>query len=162
MDRKKFAVIKYDHGERVGLSTARKFWLAVIGVLALGLLVAFPHFFPLLLPLGLAAVMIAQPPKELYVGPRYIICGNKILYYANIQKVILEHDVGQLTLESSTGQVLMLDQYRFQSNARKLDKIAAHKEARFNKVARKIVDRVQRASPDAELKGVLKLLATGT
>jgi hypothetical protein len=29
-------------------------------------------------------------------------------------------------------------------------------------VARKIVDRVQRASPDAELKGILHLRATGT
>ncbi len=159
MDRKKFAVIKYDHGERVGLSTARKLCFVVFVVLALGSVFIF---FPASIFLGVAAAFAAKQPKEIYVGPRYLICGNKVLYYANIQKVILERDVGQLTLESSTGQVLMLDQYRFQSNARKLDKIAAHKEARFNKVALKIVDRVQRASPNAQLKGILHLRATGT
>ena len=162
MDRKKFAVIKYDHGERVGLSTARKLWLAVIGVLALGLLVAFPHLFPLTLPLGLAAVMISQPTRRLYVGPRYVICGKKILYYANIQTVTLERGEGRLILKSSTGQMLVLEQDRFHTSARKLEKIAANKEARFNKVARKIVDNVQRAAPDAQLKGILHLRATGT
>ena len=122
MDRKRFAVIKYDHGERVGLSDTRKLLLVVFVILALGLVFIF---FPLSIVLGLAAVVVAHQPKQLCVGPRYVICGNKILYYANIEKVTLEPGEGRLTLLSSTGQVLEVEQDRFQTNARKPDKIAA-------------------------------------
>jgi hypothetical protein len=159
MDRKRFAVIKYDHGERVGLSDTRKLWLVIFILLALGLVFIF---FPLSLILGLAAAVVAHQPKQLCVGPRYVICGNKILYYANIEKVTLERGEGRLTLLSSTGQVLELEQDRFQTNARKPDKIAAHKAARFNKVALKIVDRVRSAAPHAQLTGTRGLRATGT
>ena len=163
MDRKKFALIKYDHGERVGLGAVR--WLCLLGVVVfvLWLLISIPPMFPMTLILGLVGVlMITRQPKQLCLGPRYIICGRKILYYANIKSVTLKADEGLLVLQSSTGQTLVLDQDKFQSNARKSDKIAANKEARFNKVALKIVDRVQRASPNAQLKGILHLRATGT
>jgi hypothetical protein len=163
MDRKKFALIKYDHGERVGLGAVRWIALAVVLTLAVGFMIAIPPLFPFSIMMGIVAVVaITRQPKQLCLGPRYIICGRKILYYANIQSVTLKEDQGLLVLQSSTGQTLVLDQDKFQSNARKLEKIAAHKEARFNKVALKIVDRVQRASPNAQLKGVLKLLATGS
>ena len=160
MDREKFAVIKYDHGERMSLDGARWIWLAFILVVAFGLLFVS---FPLSLVLGgVALVVVGRQPKRLYLGPRYLICGNKILYYANIQRVTLEADRGRLVLESSTGGVLVLDQERFQTNARKPDKIVAHKATRFDKVARKLVRHVRRASPNAELEGVGNLLATGT
>ncbi|HSP78201.1 MAG TPA: hypothetical protein VLQ93_06710 [Myxococcaceae bacterium] len=160
MDRKKFAVIKYDHGERMSLGVARRVWLAVLGVLAVGLLFVF---FPLSLVLGLVALVlvIAPPSRQLCLGPRYLICGTKILYYANIQRLALEAERGRLVLESSTGQFLVLEQDRFQTNARKPDKIAANKAARFKKVAQKLVRHVRHASPDAELTGVGKLPATG-
>lgn len=162
MDRKKFALIKYDHGEPEGLSSARWFCLVVVVVFALGLLVVFPPLFPLSLMLGIVAVMIARPPKKLCVGTRYIICGKKILYYANIQRVTLEAAQGRLILKSSTGQVLVLEQENFHTSARKPHKIVANKEARFHKVARKIIERVRRAAPDAELSGIKDLPATGT
>lgn len=158
MDRKKFAMIKYDHGEPMSLSGARWLWLLLILAVAVGALFVF---IPLSFILGIVALVITRQPKRLYIGPRYLICGGKILYYANIQKLILEADRGLLTLESSTGRLLVLDQDKFHTGARKPEKIVANKEARFEKVARKLVRHVRRASPKAELKGVGKLLASG-
>jgi hypothetical protein len=159
MDRKKFALIKYDHGEPMSLSGARWAWLALILVTAVGALFVFP---PLSFILGIAAFVVFRQPKRLYVGPRYLICGRKILYYANIQKVSMETGQGRLVLKSSTGKVLVLEQDRFQTGARKPDKIAANKAARFQKVAQKIVKHVRRAAPHAVLTGVGDLPATGT
>lgn len=159
MDRKKFAMIKYDHGEPVGLSGARWMWLLLVVAAAVGALFVF---IPLSFILGIVALVIIRQPKRLYLGPRYLICGGKILYYANIQKVILEADRGMLTLESSTGRILVLEQDKFHTGARKPEKIVANKQARFQKVAQKIVKHVRRAAPKAELTGVGKLLATGT
>lgn len=157
MDRNKFALIKYDHGEPVSLSGARWMWLAFVLVAAVGALFVF---FPLCLILGIVAVVIFHQPKRLYLGPRYLICGRKILYYANIERVTLEP--GQLILKSSTGRLLVLEQDRFQTNARKPGKIAANKAARLEKVAQKIVKHVRRAAPHAQLTGVGNLPATGT
>ncbi|AKJ08076.1 hypothetical protein ATI61_107511 [Archangium gephyra] len=160
MDRKKFALIKYDHGEPVSLSGARWGALALILGAAVGALFVF---FPLVLALGFAAVVVARPPKRLYVGPRYLICGGKILYYANIQRVSMEAGGERLVLKSSTGRVLVLEQDRFQTGARKPDKIAANKAARFQKVAQKILKHVRRAAPHADLSDVRDgLLETGT
>ncbi|HEX5749431.1 MAG TPA: hypothetical protein VFZ09_24595 [Archangium sp.] len=159
MDLEKFALIKYDHGEPVGLSGARWGALALILGAAVGALFVF---FPLVIVLGFAAVVAARPPRRLYVGPRYLICGRKILYYANVQKVSMEAGGGRLLLKSSTGKVLVLEQDRFQTGARKPDKIAANKAARFQKVARKIVKHVRRAAPHAVLTGLEELPATGT
>jgi hypothetical protein len=159
MDRKKFALIKYDHGEPMSLSGTRWAVLALIVAAAVGALFVFP---PVSLILGIVAFVVVHQPKRLYVGPRYLICGRKILYYANIQKVSLDASQGVLVLSSTTGRVLMLEQDRFQTGARKPDKVLANKAARFEKVAQKIVRHVRRAAPHAQLTGVKDLLATGT
>ncbi|WNG61673.1 hypothetical protein F0U59_48375 [Archangium gephyra] len=159
MDRKKFALIKYDHGEPTSLSGGRWMWIVLVLAAAIG---AMFVFFPVGFVLVIVALMIAQQPKRLYVGPRYLICGRKIVYYANIQKVSMEDSGRRLVLKSSTGKVLVIEQDRFQTGARKPDKIAANKAARFEKVAQKIVKHVRRAAPQAVLTGVKDLPATGT
>ncbi|KFA87351.1 hypothetical protein [Archangium violaceum] len=159
MDRKKFALIKYDHGEPTSLSGARWMWIVLVLAAAVG---AFFVVFPAGLVLMIVAWIIAQQPKRLYVGPRYLICGRKIVYYANIQKVSMEDSGRRLVLKSSTGKVLVIEQDRFQTGARKPEKILANKAARFEKVAQKIVKHVRRAAPQAVLTGVKDLPATGT
>jgi hypothetical protein len=160
MDRKKFALIKYDHGEPSSPSTARWLGFAIILILVAGLVFFYFFFWSIVLvPVALA---LLWQPKRLYLGPRYLICGSKILYYANIQRVTMEPDEGRLMLKSSTGQVLVLERDRFQTKARKPHKILANQTARFEKVAQKIVSRVRDASPGAVLTGVGKLPATRT
>ncbi|HYO69798.1 MAG TPA: hypothetical protein VEU33_27350, partial [Archangium sp.] len=150
---------KYDHGEPVRLSGARRAWLALVAAVAVGSLFVFPLLSVILL---IVIFVVIHQPMRLYVGPRYLICGKKILYYANIQKVSMEAGEGRLILKSSTGRVLVIEQDRFQTGARKPDKIVANKEARFQKVAQKIVRHVRRAAPHAVLTGVGNLPATGT
>ncbi len=158
MDRKKFALIKYDHGQSVGLSATRWICLAVIPVTVVLTIAVFP---PVLFLGIFGLILVFRQPKQICIGPRYVICGKKILYYANVQRVILENE--RLILKSSTGGLLVVELEKFQSNARKPEKIALHKEQRFNKVVQKIVKHVRRAAPHAELKGVGKdLLSTGS
>ena len=163
MDRKKFALIKYDHDGPSGPSTARWIGFAILLVPTAGLLILY---FPYSLFAGFVLVPITlallRPPKQLCLGPRYLICGSKILYYANIQKVALDPTEGVLVLTSSTGRTLELERYRFQTGARKPGKIEANKAARFEKVVEKIVRRVREASPGAVLKGVGHERATRT
>jgi hypothetical protein len=152
MDRKKFALIKYDHEGRSSPSAARWIWFAIILVLVAGLMFFFLFFLSIfLVPI---AVAILRQPKQLCLGPRYLICGSKILYYANIQRVTMDPGQGRLMLKSSTGQILVLERDRFRTSARKPDKILANKTARFEKVAQKIVRHVRDASPGAVLTGV--------
>jgi hypothetical protein len=157
MDLKKFSLIKYDHGQRVGLSAARWLGLTVILVTVVLTIAVFP---PVLFLGIFGLILVFRQPKQIFIGPRYLICGKNILYYANVQRLILETD--RLILKTSTGGLLVVELEKFQSNARKPEKIALHKENRFNKVAQKIVKHVRRAAPHAELKGVEKLPATGT
>lgn len=159
MDRKKFALIKYDHEGQSSPSTARWIWFSTLLVLAAGLMFFLFFWSIILVPI---AVAILRQPKQICLGPRYLICGSKILYYANIQKVTMEANQGRLMLKSSTGQLLVLERDRFQTKARKPDKILANKKARFEKVAQKIVRHVRDASPGAVLTGVGGLPATST
>ena len=160
MDRKKFALIKYDHDGQSSPSTARWIWFAILLAVAAGAIIFFSFFFSLILvPIALA---ILRQPKQLCLGPRYLICGSKILYYANIQNVTMEPGEGLLVLKSSTGQVLELERDRFHTKARKPHKIEANKTARFEKVAQKIVRHVREASPGAVLTGVGDLRAPRT
>ncbi len=160
MDRKKFALIKYDHEGQSSPSTARWIWFAIILGLVAGLIFFFLFFWSIVLvPIALA---ILRQPKRLCLGPRYLICGSKILYYANIQTITMEPGEGQLVLKSSTGLVLVLERDRFHTKARKPHKIEANKTARFEKVAQKIVRHVREASPSAVLTGVGNLSATRT
>lgn len=158
MDRKKFAVIQYDHGEQEGMSRTRRIWFAA------ALLLAFVLLFvalPLGIILGIAALLSLRASRHLFLGPRYLICGQRILYYANIERVAVDAIGGRIILQSSAGQDLILEQEKFQTKARKPGKIAANKAARFKKVAQKIATHVRRASPNAQLAGVEDLPAMG-
>jgi hypothetical protein len=163
MDRKKFALIKYDHDGKSSPSAARWIGFAIILTLAAGpMILFFPFSLFMSVVLVPVSLVLLRPPKQLCLGPRYLICGSRILYYANIQRVTMEPGEGRLMLKSSTGQILVLERDKFHTGARKPHKIEANKTARFEKVAQKIVTRVREASPSAVLTGVGHLRATST
>ncbi|WNG18364.1 hypothetical protein [Cystobacter fuscus] len=70
MDRKKFAMIKYDHSVPMSLSGAPWIWLLLVVAVAVGALFVF---IPLRFILGIVALVLIRQPKRLYVGPRYLI-----------------------------------------------------------------------------------------
>jgi hypothetical protein len=152
MDAPDLPAWKYQHDGRGGLGPGRKKFCAVSAVLALVVAIA-------LFPFGLAACLVpliawASAPKRLLVGPRYLICGGRIVYYGNVARLALDRKAGRLTLTCGDGQTLVVEADKFPTNARKSHKVAANKAAKFAKVAERIVDKVRSASPAAEFHGV--------
>lgn len=139
------AVFKYKHGDRVSLSGKRKLFFLVSLILSLMLA-------KLLFPFGLLALIIPLlaffgGAKTLSVGPRYLVCGDHIVYYANVTQLQLSEAEGVLSLQTSGGKSFVIEREKFPTNARKANKVAANKAAKFNKVTAKIIDKVRRVSP---------------
>ena len=145
MDQPQLAVFKYKHGGRASISGKRKVFLVASLILALALSV-------LAFPAGLLACIVPLlayfgGARTLCVGPRYLICGDEIVYYANVTQVKLSEAAGSPSLQTASGKTLLIERGKFPTNARKANKIAANQAAKFNKVSAKIVDKVRRASP---------------
>jgi len=141
------AVFKYQHDGRVGLSHKRKIFVIAALVLAVIASVAFfpGGAFAFLLPL----FAFLGRPRTLAVGPRYLVCGDDIVYYANVTQLRLAEAQGRMDLVTTGGKVFSIERAKFPTSARKSAKIAVNKAAKFNKVTAKIVDKVRRAAPAA-------------
>lgn len=152
MDSNKFATWAYNHdgpGERLPW----QWWIAGIG---LGIaLIAAPFALPVTIFFGaVALILFFRSDKKLYVGPRYLICGEKILYYANVQRITLDERKGELHLWSQAGRALCIERSRCPTNARKSDKIARNQALKFGKLSGRIIERVLRAVPAVETSGI--------
>ena len=145
MDQTQLASFKYKHQGRTRLSGKRKLFILVS--LILSPIVAFATFPGGLLffavPLG--AFLFRQ--STLSIGPRYLICGEQIIYYANVTGLDLSEAEGILTLSLAGGKRFAIEREKFPTNARKTPKIAANKAAKFKKVTSKIIEKVRRLSP---------------
>jgi hypothetical protein len=152
MNLKKFSAFKYRHEGSGGISKER--WRVVkitLGVALVAMVALFPMgWFALLLPL----LAYFTAPKMLYVGPRYLICGPKIVYFSNVTSMALEESAGTLRLVSGKAGNFLLERDRFPTGARKADKIKVNKALKFDKVSAKLIDRVRRASPEVAVKGI--------
>jgi hypothetical protein len=140
------AVFKYKHGDRISLTGKRKIFFVVSLIIALALA-------KLLFPFGLLALAVPvitylNGGRTLSMGPRYFVCGDQIIYYANVTKMNLSESDGVLSLQTANGNKFAIERNRFPTNARKANKVAANKAAKFNKVTAKIIEKVRRASPD--------------
>jgi hypothetical protein len=156
MNSPDLAVFKYDYAEPLKMVPAQKKKMC----LGLALVALCFYFF---IPLGVVALFaffffVAKilPKKAICLSPRYLLCGSTVLYYRNIDKIILNADQGNLTLFWDGNKVFKIERDKFPTNARKAPKIAANKAAKFNKMTEKIIAKVRAASPDVELIGVSK------
>jgi hypothetical protein len=147
-----FAIFKYQHTDPASLSPLRRRVVFVsLAVAAVATLVVFP-FGALLFAVPLVARLSA--PRQLQLGPRYLLCGKAIVYYANVRRLALSRAQGSLRLQSANGQVFVLERDKFPTGARKTEKIARNKADKFEKVSVKIVEKVRRAAADVRLVGV--------
>jgi hypothetical protein len=105
---------------------------------------------------GGIVLAVTWPKKRLSLGPRYLLCGDKVVYYANVRKMELRP--GLLELRSVANEVFTLDLNRFPTNARKDWKIRKNKSAKFDKVSKRIIERVLNAAPDVKCKGIDRAL----
>ncbi len=158
MDMKRFSAFKYHHNRPAVVSPAR--WRFTWVSAALALLVA-GFFFPagalaFLIPL----IAYFSAPRILYVGPRYLLCGDIIIYFGNVVRLDLKEADGTLTLVTCSKKTFILERENFPTNARKSHKIAANKAAKFTKASARLIERVRRAAPEAELHGIPAIIST--
>ena len=144
LEQPKLASFKYKHGSRISLTGKRKiaFLVSLLVALIVGKLL-FPFG---LLALIVPAIIYLAGGRTLVLGPRYLICGDQIIYYANVTELKLSEAEGTLSLQTGKAVPFVIERERFPTNARKKDKIAANKAAKFNKVSARIMEKVRRAS----------------
>ena len=145
MDLPQLSVYKYQHTGRVALSGGRTMLFFVSLLLAVLVSILFFPFGAILLIAPL--LVYVTRPRTLSIGSRYLICGNDIVYFANVTQMELVESTGRLTLQTASGKTLLIERERFPTNARKTNKIAVNKAAKFNKVSAKIMEKVRRATP---------------
>ena len=148
-----FTCFKYQHDDGVTRSTARRWFTGV--TLALALLLIFATHWPP--PLKFFALIVpllgwwAGVSPELLLGPRYLLCGKTLVYYANVKYLNLSRSAGKLQVQSHNGKTFTLARDKFPTNARKTEKIKTNKEAKFDKIVDKIIEKVSRAAPSAKI-----------
>lgn len=144
-----FASFKYQHDGDRRISPARWRFIAV-GV-AVAAVAGFFSQGPALVLLVVPLIAWVAAPRLLQLGPRYLICGREILYYSNVSAAMLERKTGRLRLQCSGGESFLLEREKFPTGARKADKIARNKAAKFDKLASKLIEKVRRVAPSAQI-----------
>ncbi len=145
-----FASFKYQHSDQAGRSQKRHWF--VYGSLAFALLV-MTSFAWIIGAVLLVVPLIAwlHTDRELLLGPRYMLCGKTIVYYANVKRMTLLPAQGKLRVVCTNGQSFVLERDKFPTSARKAAKIAKNKAAKFDKVSSKIIEKVRKATNNADL-----------
>ena len=139
-------VFKYKHGDRILLTRKRKIYFVAIAFVSLALVrLLFPFG---LLALILPAVVYLGGVRTMSLGPRYLICGDHILYYANVTEINLSEAEGVLRIKTGAKSLFEIDRNRFLTDTRNAQKAAANKAADFNTVVSMIVEKVRRLSPE--------------
>ena len=147
-----FASFKYQHKDPAGLSQARRWFIGIS--LLLAAVVACRLFPPGVVLFVVPAIAWWSAPRLLHLGPRYLLCGKAIVYYANVRCLTLSSAQGVLLVQSANGETFVLERDKFPTGARKTDKIANNKAAKFDKVSGKIIAKVRQASANVELNGI--------
>lgn len=147
-----FATFKYQHAHRPTLGVQRLWFIRISLALSLAfeLLAVRYHSIGLVLAL-MALIAWLSAPRTLQLGPRYLLCGQQIVYYRNVKSVTLSRAAGTLRILAHNGQTFVLERDKFPTNARKAEKIKVNKAAKFDKVAEKIIDKVHQTAPHAEV-----------
>lgn len=148
-----FASFKYQHTDPVTRSPGRLQF--VVASLAVALLViVWTGFVPGAALLVVPLVAWLSATRQLHLGPRYLLCGNSIVYYGNVKRLTLSRAQGKLNLVCANGESFVLDRTKFPTGARKAAKITKNKAAKFDKVSAKIIEKVRAASTHVNLIGV--------
>lgn len=152
MDLQKFSAFKYRHDGQGSISPKRGWFIKItLGIAALATVFFFPFGgFALLLPL----IAYLTRPKMLYVGPRYLICGDTIVYFGNVNAMALDASAGTLSLVPANARRFTLERDKFPTSARKAPKVKANQSAKFDKLSTKLIQKVLKASPQVELSGI--------
>lgn len=150
-----FSTVKYQHSDGTQRSKLRV-WVTAACLGGAALSSAFSMF-----PLGIVLLVVAliawfSAPRQLLLGPRYLLCGNSIVYFGNVKQMDLSSAQGKLRLDCKNGTSFVLERDKFPTGARKADKIKKNKAAKFDKVSSKIMEKVRTATANAVRTGKSK------
>ena len=83
--------------------------------------------------------------RTLKIGPRYLICGERIVYYANVKRLVYDEVAGTLNLIIGLKTNLLIERRRFKGGAGQ----GKDKGALFAEAAAMVSERVRHAAPEA-------------
>ena len=154
-----FAQFKYQHADAAVRSVARLWFVGIS--LGVGLILLSMRSVPLplaLFAMAVPAVAWFSASRHLLLGPRYLLCGKAIVYYANVKHLSLSRTSGTLRVQSNNGQSFVLERDKFPTAARKaasvVDKAAkstADAAAELAETAEKAADKASTAADKAAL-----------
>ncbi len=145
-----FTRFSYQHADGVSRSPLR-IWFTGVSLLIATASTA-------VLASASAAALLAVPlmawlatPRQLLVGPRYLLCGNTIVYFGNVKRMTLSPALGKLRLECTSGTAFVLERRRFPRSTRTAENLLKHKTNRFERLSAMVIERVHAASANAVL-----------
>lgn len=120
------------------------FWLFVVGIVGL---VVF---------LKLTGRKVANQTQQLLIFTRYIILGDEIVYYQNLQTMHIDEQIGQIVLTlKATGHrqpaQLVIVRNEFQCVTKKPDKIRLRQQEKFAKVCQDLRQLVSSTNPQVAI-----------
>jgi hypothetical protein len=138
-----FAVFDYNHGGRVNLTKGRKYAFALALFFAL---VLARLLFPFgLLALAIPTLIYLRGERTLKIGPRYLICGDRIVYFANVKNLSFSENEKSICLRTGIKTQLTIEGKRF--NVRSRD--PEEKAAKFAEAVELVMEGVHRFAPEA-------------
>ena len=155
-DTSQFSTFKYAHKDAVHRGSLRKLISACFFIFsAWCLFYASRHIGDGFMPVGIFTLIIAlviynSVPRTIMIGPRYLLCGQTIIYYINVVRIVLHRNGDAMELHTAKGNIFTLERDTFPTGARREPKITNNKTEKFNKVSAKIIERVERVRPNVE------------
>jgi hypothetical protein len=146
LDLPQLTVFKYKHGDRILLTRQRKMLFVAVAFVSLILV-------RLLFPFGLLALIFPAMVylagiRTMSLGPRYMICGDHILYYANVTEINVSEAEGILRIRTGAKGKFEIERSRFLNSFWNSKQSAAQKASDFKAVTEMIVERVRHWSPE--------------
>jgi hypothetical protein len=145
-----FTCFRYQHTD--GVTRSRQRLMFVGSTLALALVVATMFAAPV------GAALLAVPlfawlavPRQLLLGPRYLLCGNTIVYFGNVKRVTLSSVHGKLRLECTNGTAFVLERRRFPRSVRPIEKLVNCQATQFDRLTTQIIAQVRAKAANAIL-----------
>lgn len=98
---------------------------------------------------------IGKSNHKIFIGNRYVIIGEKIIYYNNLAGIQISGDGSRIyEMISKTNKSYKIELDRFPTNARKSWKIEKNKKDKFEKITTKISNNIQKRAPHVSIKKV--------
>lgn len=143
----KLTLFDYKHTGRVVLDRQRKinFLLAMIGAM-----IATKLLFPIgLVALAAPVIIYFGGERAIRIGARYLICSDRIVYFASVKSVALSRRDGTLLLHCGGGNPFVLERARFRPKGRgALDGL--DQAASFERVVAAILVNLRAAVPEID------------